>query len=278
MEDTKAQKIQSKFKEFFVPCRDNTKCLGTILFIHGYCVDHTYFVAVNELSKYFNIYMLDLPGHGINTEYKAKDLTLPKIAQHIVDYIKYKNFNQLILMGHSMGGGLASYVANMVPSRIKKLILVSPYNMAVFYIIKFLGLKALTIFSPKTMPEKYELLDILYKDYKKYLDNPDWVLMNEHQLQWQLNNFHNMKKLGSHLNKLSTALKTRKMQKNINVDTLLLVGVRDRAISGQHTIKGFKRYFKNKKFQYYMFNDSGHLCFEEEQPLFVKKVVEFVKQ
>jgi pimeloyl-ACP methyl ester carboxylesterase len=77
---------------------------------------------------------------------------------------------------------------------------------------------------------------------------------------------------------LPTILKTRKQQKNITIDTLLLVGEHDRAICGYHTIKNFKKYFKNKPLQTYMFQNSGHLCFEEEQPLFIEKVLEFIKK
>jgi hypothetical protein len=38
------------------------------------------------------------------------------------------------------------------------------------------------------MKQKYRLLDHLYKDYKQYLDNPEWVRMNEQQLAFQLAN------------------------------------------------------------------------------------------
>jgi pimeloyl-ACP methyl ester carboxylesterase len=97
------------YKEFIIPCKNPTSCLGDLLFIHGYCVDHTYFVAAENLSKYFNIYMIDLPGHGVNVDnYEAKDLKMKKMSQYIVDYVDYKKLNNFILMGHSMGGGLAS--------------------------------------------------------------------------------------------------------------------------------------------------------------------------
>jgi triacylglycerol lipase len=162
------------FKEFVIPCKNPSNCLGDLLFIHGYCVEHTYFVAASNLSQYFNIYMLDLPGHGNNANgYLPKDLTFPKFTEHVIAYIEYKKLNNFFLVGHSMGGGIASCVASKIPSKIKKLILISPYNMSVFFIFKKVGLKAFTIFLPKNMKQKYRLLNILYKDYTKYLDNKE---------------------------------------------------------------------------------------------------------
>ena len=36
--------------------------------------------------------------------------------------------NKIILMGHSMGGGISSLIAGSIPKKIEKLILVSPMN------------------------------------------------------------------------------------------------------------------------------------------------------
>ncbi|GHU48088.1 hypothetical protein FACS1894218_4030 [Bacilli bacterium] len=69
--------------------------------------------------------------------------------------------------------------------------------------------------------------------------------------------------------------KLRKCQKQIQVPTLLLVGKYDRTVPAKHTMNGFKRY--NDQTQMYMFENSGHLIFEEETQLFVDKVISFIK-
>jgi pimeloyl-ACP methyl ester carboxylesterase len=60
--------IPTTFKEFNIKCKNEKECLGDLLFIHGFCVEHSYFTAAEELSKYFNVFMIDLPGHGANTD------------------------------------------------------------------------------------------------------------------------------------------------------------------------------------------------------------------
>jgi triacylglycerol lipase len=163
--------MPTTFKEFNIPCTNKDKCLGDLLFIHGFCVEHSYFIVANELAKYFNIYMIDLPGHGTNTEgVTSKDLKTGKIANYIVSYIDYKKLNNFYLMGHSMGGGLVSLVANLIPEKIKKLFLLCPANPAALHA----GFKAFYIFYPKNMDQKNRLLKCLYapENFEKFSQNP----------------------------------------------------------------------------------------------------------
>jgi triacylglycerol lipase len=159
------------FKEFHIPCKNKEKCLGDLLFIHGFCVEHSYFTIANELSKHFNIFMIDLPGHGTNAEgVTHKDLKTDKLADHIISYINHKKLNNFYLMGHSMGGGLASLVANKIPEKIRKLFLICPANPAAIHA----GFKAFYIFYPKNMTQKNRLLKCLYapQNFEKFSKNP----------------------------------------------------------------------------------------------------------
>jgi pimeloyl-ACP methyl ester carboxylesterase len=162
--------MPTTFKEFILPCKNN-KSLGNLLFIHGFCVDHTYFTAANKLSEHFDVYMIDLPGHGTNNDnITPKDLKLNKMAQYIVDYINFKKLDNIYLMGHSMGGALVSLVERLIPTKIKKLILVCPANPAAIHA----GLKSFYIFYPKNMEQKTRLLRCLYapNNFDTYSKNP----------------------------------------------------------------------------------------------------------
>jgi pimeloyl-ACP methyl ester carboxylesterase len=86
-----------------------------------------------------------------------------------------------------------------------------------------------------------------------------------------------MKRLFKRMSSIGFMLKIRKMQKNIKTPFLLLVGKYDRAIPSQHSLNAFKRYYKDN-LNYFMFENSGHLCFEEETDLFVNKIIEFAKK
>jgi pimeloyl-ACP methyl ester carboxylesterase len=151
--------------------------------------------------------------------------------------------------------------------------LVSPYCTGGLW----LGLKALYVFYPKNMKQKYRLLDLLYADYTKYLNNPEWVKMNEQQLAFQLANWKNMKTLFKSISNIGESFRIRKYQKDFQVPFMLLVGKHDGSISSKHSLNAFNRWYPNG-LNYYLFENSGHLSFEEEPDLFVQKVVEFVKK
>jgi pimeloyl-ACP methyl ester carboxylesterase len=179
--------LPTTFKEFIIPCTNKNTCLGDLLFIHGFCVEHGYFTASRELAKYFNVYMIDLPGHGSNTEgVTPEDLKTKKLADYIVSYIEFKKLNNFYLMGHSMGGALVSIVANIIPNKIKKLFLLCPANPAAMHA----GLKNLYIFYPRNMKQKNRLLKCLYapENLSKFLQNPLWVELSKKQLEFQLAN------------------------------------------------------------------------------------------
>jgi pimeloyl-ACP methyl ester carboxylesterase len=160
----------NSFKEKIIKCKEPNQCLGDLLFIHGFCVDYSYMLAASDLAKYFNIYMINLPGHGDNTDNVRKsDMTLYSYCDYVVKYVNERNLNNFYLMGHSMGGAIASLVENKLKNRIKKLILVSPHNVAAL----FMGLKGLSVFYVKNMHQKYQLLDHLYKEYRCYLEDPE---------------------------------------------------------------------------------------------------------
>jgi pimeloyl-ACP methyl ester carboxylesterase len=161
--------IPNKFFEFNIPCKNPSKSLGNIVFIHGYCVDHQYFIIRDELTKYFNYYSIDLPGHGVNDKgVESKDLKLDNFADYVIDYIKTKKLTNVILMGHSMGGAVVSLVASKAPELITKLVLLCPLNFASI----FMGIPALYAFFPKNMKQKMRLMRVLYKDHTLHSKEP----------------------------------------------------------------------------------------------------------
>lgn len=48
----------------------------------------------------------------------------PKVKTALVDYIESNDLNQIVLIGHSMGGNLAIDLAYLLPSRVEKIVLV----------------------------------------------------------------------------------------------------------------------------------------------------------
>lgn len=99
-----------------------------VLIIHGFAggvYDLEYLATTLELNPRLDVYTFTLPGHtGENTKKITKEDWIEKCEDKLEFLIKngYKN---VYLIGHSMGGVLASYLASKYPE-VKKLVLAAP--------------------------------------------------------------------------------------------------------------------------------------------------------
>ena len=167
------KQINLEFDYKFIPAKKEKR--GTILFIHGFCVDYKYFVCDQKIAEHYDYYALNLPGHGpknkvqpIKQAMKAS-FNFDYMSDYVIKFIEKMKLNKINLIGHSMGGAISSLVATKIPEKIRKLILVSPMNFASIYT----GLTFLTKFFPKNMSAKLKLLKYLYKDVSLYIDNKE---------------------------------------------------------------------------------------------------------
>jgi alpha-beta hydrolase superfamily lysophospholipase len=100
---------------------------GDILFIHGF--NSTYFSHVHFLEALYeegyNLFTFDLPNHGVNVSHTEQFLFadyLKYIKQFIID----NKLKKIILIGHSMGGGLALALQNDKELKFMNVILLDP--------------------------------------------------------------------------------------------------------------------------------------------------------
>lgn len=96
-----------------------------MLALHGWLDNAASFLPLAPLLEDVELVALDLPGHG------HSDHRPPGQHYHFVDFIgdvigaaDALGWEQFILLGHSMGAGIASLIAASFPERIEKLILI----------------------------------------------------------------------------------------------------------------------------------------------------------
>ena len=97
--------------------------LPPLIFIHGAWANHlTWFNQLRYFAKYTEIYAYDLLGHGKSdkprVEYTAQ--LYAEILKSIITQLAIKN---PILIGHSLGGGIAQYFTLKYPNQVQKLVL-----------------------------------------------------------------------------------------------------------------------------------------------------------
>ena len=90
-----------------------------LLMIHGWGVNSKIWTSlVDELKLFVTVYVVDLPGMGGSKS--ISPYTLDNIAKEIKANMRLKRCN---ILGWSLGGQVAMYLAIKMPEFVKKLIL-----------------------------------------------------------------------------------------------------------------------------------------------------------
>lgn len=98
-----------------------------ILFLHGFLGDCNEFSeAISLLSNDLYCLAIDLPGHGKTKVNGGEELyQMEYIAQGLIEFLDALCISSCILMGYSMGGRVALYMALHFPQHFQKIILES---------------------------------------------------------------------------------------------------------------------------------------------------------
>lgn len=90
----------------------------TLLFLHGWCIDGTYWKnQVDYFSKDYNVYAIDLPGFG-KSKAERTNWTIEEYANDVIAFIDTMNLKNVVIIGHSMAGEIMLQTALSNNSKI----------------------------------------------------------------------------------------------------------------------------------------------------------------
>lgn len=253
----------------FKKAKNNSK--GTIFFVHGYAVNSNYHNYFSDLLEDYDYYAIELPGHGITPLLNKKQLKPYEYAKLVANLIKKINKKDILLIGHSMGGGICSMVSQMIPSYIKKMILVTPMNShGTTNVLNFLFK-----FQPKNIDEIDHFYDILMYDYP---NNKHKVSEQEIKQVIHMQNKYrkNFNKLKWNMASVPNLVHLLKAEKNIPVPFMLILGKHDDCINWKSTLKNFHK--KNSNFKEFIFENAGHIPFLESTNEYFKIIMDFLNE
>ncbi|MEO2055774.1 MAG: alpha/beta hydrolase [Nitrospira sp.] len=81
------------------------------------------------LSDHFKIYAIDLPGFGKSPLPTSWTRSIYGMIQSAVAFLEEKEGRPVSLLGNSMGGGIALGIAEALPERIDRIVLLNPYGL-----------------------------------------------------------------------------------------------------------------------------------------------------
>ena len=167
-----------------------------VLIIHGFVGttkdEEALFYYLNHSRKY-DVYNFVLKGHDRLTSDISYQDWLDDADNHLKKLIEY-GYKDIIVIGHSMGGVLASYLASKYPKIVKKLVLLAPAFDYLAYgdgnlfenvksgikIIKDYSLKETVGRTLKTSPHMLNQFMKLVGTYKNILKEVDIPLLLIH--------------------------------------------------------------------------------------------------
>ncbi|MDY6972416.1 MAG: alpha/beta hydrolase [Thermodesulfobacteriota bacterium] len=107
------------------------------LCLHGWGGDHREFsplasCAPNEVT----LLSVDLPGYGLSP--KPDEWSLDTISDQVLNVLKVRAVERCVLIGFCSGAGLALMLAEKVPDKIRRVIMIDPFAFIPWYFRLFL--------------------------------------------------------------------------------------------------------------------------------------------
>ena len=102
-----------------------------LVFVHGWCIDQSYWEHQQTFSKGYTMVTLDLAGHGKSGD-DRNQWTVNRFSDDVVSVVEVLDLKKVILIGHSMGGDIVLDAALKMPERVIGLIGVDNFKDASF--------------------------------------------------------------------------------------------------------------------------------------------------
>ena len=274
---------------------DFTYCLegdfrhSPILFLHGFMGDRDEFKqAIATLSNQFYCVTIDLPAHGqtnvitdVNDEFIEQNIdqnieqnyyyTIQSTANSVIKFLDYLRVDHCFLVGYSMGGRLALYLALHFPRYFYKVILESASA----------GLQTATERSDRLAKDQKLAAELENGDFQLFLENwyQQLIFANlrshpnfPHLLEQRLKN--SPVKLAKSLRNLSTGMQPslwERLSEN-QIPLLLLVGELD--VKFVKTNRQMEQICKFSQLE--IISSCGHNIHFENPDLFAEKIQVFL--
>lgn len=227
-----------------------------VLFIHGLGSAADRWMKIpDELSTDFHSIAIDLPGFGESDKPGKMDYTIDQFRKIIMSFLKEISINeQTSLIGHSLGGYIASEIAIQNQNHIEQLVLIDSSGM---------------LERPTPILEEYfeaamnPSKENVRRAFEKMVADPKRIPTQLVDGFIRRINMPNAKHAfeSTLVNSATTQIGLDRLRKITSIPTLILWGVHDNVIPLEHS-KFFKDCISDSRLE--IIEDAGHAPFAEK--------------
>ena len=212
---------------------ESMKFRKAVLLVHGFAggtYDMESLAWLIERRYRLDVYQFTLPGHGQKANCTYKDWI--KSAEEKVEALIKLGYSSIYVVGHSMGGVIATYIASKYPE-IKKIVLAAPA-------FKYIGDKGnFSIRKATSIMLEYGFAEVLFRGFERLP----------------------IKSIGDFMTLVS---EYQEAPKKIEIPILIIQGLKDDIVPKESSEYVFDNVKSNKKGIIYL-NDSNHDIFNGPQ-------------
>ena len=234
-----------------------------ILFIHGLGSAADRWMKIPEALSDFHSMAIDLPGFGESDKPVNINYTINEFRKFIISFLKEESINEKItLVGHSLGGYIASEIAIQNQSNVNQLVLIDSSG---------------TLNEPTPILNEYldaamsPTKDNVRKAFEKMVADPKRVPPQLVEGFIRRINMPNAKEAfkSTLANSATTQIGLERLRQINKIPTLILWGIEDKVIPIEHS-KFFKDTILDSQLE--IIDDAGHAPFAEK-PEQVSKIL-----
>jgi pimeloyl-ACP methyl ester carboxylesterase len=94
------------------------------LCLHGWLDNCASFEPLLARLDGHDLVAIDLPGHGLSDPVGSATCQYLDYAAHVLEFVQQQGWQRFRLVGHSLGGALASLIAGIHPEKVPRLVLI----------------------------------------------------------------------------------------------------------------------------------------------------------
>jgi pimeloyl-ACP methyl ester carboxylesterase len=227
---------------------------------------HSWFLNIGPLSTRLRVLAIDAMGWGKGKGFLQQEYSFAYLVDHIREFQDAMGVEKMNLVGHSMGGWLASLFAYESPHRLNKLVLVASGGAMPRQ------LRSMVEFQPPTRDQVLQQLKQTVRaegvDFEAHADYLYALTQNPDRLACY-------RRIMSHMNNMETRQRYNTVRRfpHIHVPTLVVWGRNDQTNAlemGEMTHKGISGS------KMIVFDNCGHFILTEKPDDFNRALLEFL--